>query len=186
MNIYSISLFLHIVGAVGFFVALSIEWTGLWQIRSAMTLEQVRRWMGILKNVRKVGFVSMLTAVVSGIYITVTVWRGEAWTIMSLGALIPVIALSQALTAPRMAAIGRALASENGALSKTFHSLANHSLLWISIQTRIAIALGIVLLKTTKPNLSGSLLIIGAAILLGFASTLPLLRRERVGEGWAS
>ena len=39
MNDYSIALFLHIVGALGFFVALGLEWTGLRQIRSAMTLE---------------------------------------------------------------------------------------------------------------------------------------------------
>ena len=41
MNDYSIALFLHIVGALGFFVALGLEWTGLGQIRSAMTLERV-------------------------------------------------------------------------------------------------------------------------------------------------
>ena len=51
MNDYSIALFLHIVGTLGFFLALGLEWTGLSQIRSAMTLEQVRSWMGILKNV---------------------------------------------------------------------------------------------------------------------------------------
>jgi len=41
MDDYAIALFLHIVGAVGFFVALGLEWTGLRQIRSAMTPEQV-------------------------------------------------------------------------------------------------------------------------------------------------
>ena len=49
MNDYSIALFLHIVGALGLFMALGLEWTGLWQIRSAMTTEQVRGWMGILR-----------------------------------------------------------------------------------------------------------------------------------------
>ena len=34
MNAYSIALFLHIVGALGFFVALGLEWTGLWQIEA--------------------------------------------------------------------------------------------------------------------------------------------------------
>ncbi len=29
MDDYSIALFLHIVGALGFFVALGLEWTGL-------------------------------------------------------------------------------------------------------------------------------------------------------------
>ena len=95
------------------------------------------------------------------------------------GALVLVIALSVALTAPRMAAIGRALAAEKAPLSQTFHSLANHPLLWISIQTRVAIALGIVFLKIAKPDWGGSLITIGIAIVLGAASVLPMLRRER-------
>jgi hypothetical protein len=180
MNNYSITLFVHIVGVVGFFVALGLEWTGLSQIRKAMTLEQVRAWMGILKNVRKVGFVSMLTTVVTGIYMMVTGWGGEPWLIVTVGSLVLVIALAQGITAPRMAAIGQALASEKGPLSKTFHSLANNPLLWISIQTRVAIALGIIFLKTVKPGWGGSLLIVGIAIVLGFASALYIPRRERV------
>jgi hypothetical protein len=182
MNAYSVALFLHIVGTVGFFVALGLEWTGLWQIRSATTPQQVRGWMGILKSVRKVGFASMLTTVISGFFMMATVWGSVAWVIVSLGALVLVIVFSVVLTGPRMAAIGRALATEKVPLSQTFHSLANHPLLWISIQTRVAIALGIVFLKTAKPDLGGSLLTIGVAIVLGLASALPVARQERAQE----
>jgi len=42
MNDYSIALFLHVVGALGFFVALGLEWTSLRQIRGAATSGQVR------------------------------------------------------------------------------------------------------------------------------------------------
>lgn len=185
MDYYSIALFLHVVGALGFFVALGLEWTGLWQIRSATTSEQVRAWMRISKSARRLGIASMLTILVSGFYMMATVWGGVAWIIVTLGALVLVIVLSVALTGPRMAAIGRALATEKGPVSKTFHSLANHPLLWISIQTRVAIALGIVFLKTVKPDLGGSLLTIGVAIVLGLASALPMPRRERAQEGSA-
>jgi hypothetical protein len=183
MDINSIALFLHIVGALGLFVALGLEWTGLSQIRKAMSLEQVRAWMGILRNVRNVGFVSMLTAVITGFYMMVTDVGPEPWVTVTIGSLVLVIVLAQVVTAPRMAAIGKALFTEKGPLSQTFHSLANQPLLSISIQTRVAIALGIVLLKTTKPDLIGSLLIIGVAIVLGIASTLYIPRRERVQEG---
>jgi hypothetical protein len=180
MNIYAIALFLHIVGALGIFVALGLEWTGLSQIRNAILPEQVRPWMGILKNVRKFGIASMLTAVITGFYMMVTVWGGEAWLYVTLGSLVLMIALAQVITAPRMAAIGQALVKEKGPLSRTFHSLANHPLLWISIQTRTAIALGIIFLKIAKPDLGGSLLTIGVAIVLGLASALYFPRREQV------
>ena len=179
MNNYSIALFLHIVGALGFFIALGLEWTGLSQIRSATTLEQVRGWMGILKNVRKFGFVSMLTTVVTGLYMLVAYWGGVAWIYVTLGSLVLVIAFAQVLTAPRMVAIGQAVAKEKGFLSQSFYNLANHPILWLSIQTRVAILLGMIFLKIAKPALGGSLLTIGVAIVLGLASGLPVARRER-------
>ena len=108
-----------------------------------------------------------------------------AWIIAAMGSLVLVIALAQVVTAPRMMAIGRALATEKVPLSQIFYSLANHPLLWISIQTRVAIALGIVFLKTAKPDLGGSLITIGVAIILGLASALPMPRRERTPAGLA-
>ena len=185
MNAYSIALYLHIVGALGIFVALGLEWTGLWQIRKAAAPQQVGSWMRILKSVRKFGFAAMLTTIITGFYMMLTAWGGEPWIIVSLGALVLIIVLMVALTGPRMAALGQALATEKAPLSQAFYSLANHPLLWISIQTRIAIALGIVFLKVAKPDFGGSLFTIGIAIVLGVASALPMPRRQRAQEGAA-
>src|SRR5262245_330420 len=185
MNSYSLALLFHIVGALGFFLALGLEWTGLWHLRSALLSQEVRTWMGLLKSARKGGFASMLAIVISGVYLMATAWGRVAWLIVTVGALVVVIVLSLALSGPRMAAIGRALATEHGAVSQTFHRIANHPLLWISIQTRVAITFGIVLLKTVRPDLSVSLLIIGVAIVLGLASALPMMSSERAYEGSA-
>ena len=179
MNSYSLALFFHIVGAMGFFLALGLEWTGLWQLRSARLSQEVQAWMGLLKSARKGGFASMLAVVISGVYLMATAWGRVAWLIVTVGSLVVVIVLALALSGPRLAAMGRALATEQGAVSHTFHRVANHPLLWISVQSRMAIALGIVLLKIVKPDVSGSLLIIGVAIVLGLASALPMPRRER-------
>jgi hypothetical protein len=180
MNGYSIALYFHIVGALGVFVALGLEWTGLTQLRSATAGEQVRSWMGILKNVRKVGFVSMLTTIITGIYLMVRVWGGVAWIIVTLGSLVLIIALAQALTAPRMAAVGQALVMKKGTITQEFYNRANNSLLSISIQTRVAIALSIVFLKIAKPDLIGSLLTVGVAIVLGIVSALYMPRRVQI------
>jgi hypothetical protein len=182
MNYYSIALFLHVVGALGFFVALGLEWTGLWQIRRATTSEQIRAWMGISNSARSLGIASMLAILISGFYMMATAWGSVAWIIVALGALVLLVVLTMALTGPRMAAIGGALTTEKGPVSHTLQNLANHPLLWISIQTRVAIALGIVFLMTVKPDLGGSLLTIGVATVLGLASALPMPRRERVQE----
>jgi ribose/xylose/arabinose/galactoside ABC-type transport system permease subunit len=115
----------------------------------------------------------------------VTEWGPVAWIIVTVGSLVLVIGLAQVVTAPRMAAIGQALATEKGPLSKSFHSLANHALLSISIQTRVAIALGIIFLKTLKPDWGGSLLTVGIAIVFGVASALYNPRGEQAREGLA-
>jgi len=185
MDAYSIVLFVHIVGVLGLFVALGLEWTGLRQIRNATVPEQVRSWMGVLKSTRGAGFASMLTTVITGIYMILADTGLVPWIYISILSLVLVILLSVVLTGPRMVAIGQALAMGKGTLSSTFYSSANHPLLLISIQTRIAIALGIVFLKITKPELAGSLLTIGVAIVLGIATSLHLPQHEQAHEGSA-
>jgi len=182
MNGFSIALFLHIVGALGVFVALGLEWTALRHIRSARLPEQVLPWMGMLKNTNKLGFPSMLTTIITGIYMVMNGVGWVPWILVVLGALVLMIVLSVVLTKPRMVAIGQALAVEKGPLSQTFHNLVNHPILWISIQTRVAIALGIVFLKVAEPTLGGSLLTIGVAIVLGVVSALLMLRPARAHE----
>ena len=182
MNGYSIALFLHIVGAFGFVVALGLEWTGLRYLHRAAHPEQIRTWMMTLATATRAGFVSMLAMVITGLYMMVTAWGGVPWLTVTLGALVLVIALSLALTRPRMMAIGKAMAAGSASPLQTVQHLADNSLLWLSIQTRIAIALGIVLLKVVKPDWGGSLLIIAVAIVLGVASALPLPRRTLVHE----
>jgi len=186
MDAYSIVLYVHIVGVLGLFVALGLEWTGLRQIRSAIVPEQVRAWMGVLKSTRGVSFASMLTTVITGTYMILADTGLVPWIYISILALLLVILLSVVLTGPRMVAIGQAMVMGKGTLSSNFRILTNHPLLWISIQTRIAIVLGIVFLKIAKPELAGSLLTIGVAIILGLATALHLPQPEQAHEGPAA
>ena len=183
MSEYSIALFLHIIGALGFFVVLGLEWIGLSQIRRTILPEEVHAILGMVKRTDRLGFVSMLTTVITGIYMLLTVWGYVAWILVVLGALILEIVLFVVLTRPQMVAMEQALTTEKRSISQTFRDLVNHPILWVSIQTRVAIILGIILLKFTKPDLGESLLTIGVAIVLGLASALPMSRRVRVQEG---
>ena len=186
MSNYSIALFLHIVGALGFFVVLGLEWIGLSQIRRARLAEEARAILGTVKSADRLGFVSMPTTIVTGIYMLLTVWGWVPWIIVMLGALVLEIMLFVVLAKPRMATIEQALAAETKFVSQTFHDLVNDPILWISIRTRVAIILGIVFLKITTPDLGGSLVTIGIAIVLGLASALPVLRHDRGQAGSAA
>ena len=183
MSNYAIALFLHIVGALGFFVVQGGEWIGLSQIRRARLPEEAHAILGTVKSADRLGGISILTTIITGVYMLLTVWGWVAWILVVLGALILEIVLFVVLAKPRMSAMEQALATEKGFVSKTFHDLVNDPILWISIYTRTAILLGIVFLKIAKPDLVGSLLTVGVAILLGLASALPMSRRVRVQAG---
>jgi MFS family permease len=186
MSNYSIALFLHIVGALGFFVVQGVEWSGLSQIRSIILPEEARAILELIKRTNRLGFISILTTVTTGIYMMLTVWRFVPWILVVLGSLILEIVIFVVLSGPRMAAIEQVLDTEERSVSKTFHTLVNHPILWISIHTRTAILLGIVFLKIAKPDLVGSLLTISIAIVLGLTLVFPVLRHERVQAGSAA
>jgi hypothetical protein len=182
MNIFSIALFLHIVGALGVSVALGLEWIGLFQIRRATVPEEIRAILGVVKSTTRMGFASMLATVITGFYMVLAGLGWAPWILVVIGALMLAMVIAKALTAPRMVSIARSLATERSPLSQTFQNLVNDPILWISIQTRVAIVLGIIFLKIAKPGLGGSLLTIGVAILLGIVSALIISRRARVSQ----
>jgi hypothetical protein len=161
-------------------VVLGLEWIGLSQIRSARLPEEARAILGTVKSADRLGVASMLTALLTGFYMMLTVWGGAPWLLVMLGSLVLEIVLFVAITVPRMKALERALSKEKGTISQTFHNLANHPLLWISVRTRVAIVLGFVFLKIVKPDLGWSLLAISIAISLGLASSLPVLPYKRM------
>jgi hypothetical protein len=184
MNAYSIALFLHIVGALGFFVSLGLEWTSLRHLRGATTTDQVREWMRVPAEMGRVGSIAMLTLLVAGFYMMAVAWHGAAWILVTLGAIV-LMMVAMVPTRRRMAAIGKTVSTERGAVSPTLSQLLHDTMLTISLQTRVAMALGIVFLMTTKPGWAGSLLTMVVAIVLGLVSALPISRRAQVQEGQA-
>jgi hypothetical protein len=182
MNLYSIALFLHIVGALGVFVSLALEWISLQQLQRLTTVEQVTEWFKGSGGGRWMGGISFLLILIPGFYMTATAWGGVMWISVALGALILLGALGGILTGPRMAAIKRGMATESGPISSDLYRLLHHPLLWVSVQARVAIALGIVFLMSVKPALVGSLITIGVALILGLAWSLATTGRGRQQE----
>jgi hypothetical protein len=182
MNIYSITLFLHILGALGFFSAFALEFTALRQIQHATLSDQARVWMRILTGTRKLVDLSGLTVLVSGIYMAVTTWRHVAWPGVALVSVVLLILLAAILTRPRTAALEKALTEEKGSLSENFRQLANHRLMELSLKTRMTTTLGIVFLMTVKPGLEGSLLAMAIAIVTGLAWSIYMPVRKQSQE----
>src|SRR5207247_10213446 len=54
MSLYAIAVFLHIVGALGLFAALGLEWATLLNLRRATAAGAAREWARVLASFRTV------------------------------------------------------------------------------------------------------------------------------------
>lgn len=173
MSFYSISLFLHIVGALGLFAALSLEWTGLLGLRRATTAGQARQWMRLMAVPRTIAGPSALIVLLAGIYLSIARWGVQAWIVVGLTTMVFIAVLGPALGGRRWAAIARSLPpGEEGSLGAAFGQRVRDAVLSLSISLRVALFVGIVFLMSTKPGIAGALAAIGVAALLGLAPAL--------------
>ena len=176
MSLYSIVVFVHVVAAFGLFVAMGLEWVVVARVRRVETAEQARDLLDLLEVIRSLSPASMGVLLLAGIYMAATVWGGVPWIVGAFVALLLLPPLG-ALTLWRLPRIAEQMAGERGPLSDARRRQLTDPLLTASIQTRTAIAVGIVFLMTNKPDAVGSAAAIATAVLLGFAVSWPELRR---------
>jgi hypothetical protein len=178
MNAYSIALFLHIVGALALFATFGLEGFALFSLRRAATAEQVRAWASVFGLLRRLWPASLGLLLLAGLYMTATTWGWQPWILTGLATmlLLPIVGARSGL---RLAAVGRALAGERGPLPAETRAQLSDPFLAASYHVRLAAALGIVFLMTVKPELLGSLVTIGVALIAGLTLALPAWRRAR-------
>ena len=173
MSAYSIVVFLHIVGALGIFAAIGLEWAGLSNLRRANDTAQVREWFRLLAAPRTVGGPSALLLLVSGIYLSATRWGPQGWILAGLGGMVFIAAVGGAVGGRRVAAIARALPAEGGPVPPMLRQRLDDPVLTVSLWARTALLFGIVFLMSVRPGWAGALAVMGIALLLGVAASRP-------------
>ena len=171
MTLYSVVLFVHVASAFGIAAALGLAAVTLSRLRRANTVGEARLWIEFAPGVPALAIVSLVFMLLSGIYMTAQVggWT-LAWPKVALGALILIGPLG-AVTGRRLRAIKIACAAVTPNESDIFAKLRDPFLVY-SMNMRIALVLGILLLMTAKPELRQSLGIIVSSIFLGLVSTV--------------
>jgi Predicted integral membrane protein (DUF2269) len=189
MSTYNIVLFLHVSGAIGYFIGIGTWLFILVGLRRAQRVEQVRAltnltgWLGPFLGI------SVLLILATGLYMALTAWSLQTgWIGVALISLVVIAPLSTALIEPRRRAIAR-LAGEapDGPLSQSLEQRTHDSILATALQTVAALLLGIVFLMTTKPSFIGALIVMVVALALGLASGLLVSSATRIrGQGVAA
>src|SRR5438093_13160836 len=98
VSVYSISLFLHILGALGLGAVLAMEWASLYNLRRATEAGQVREWIRLLGAPRFLGGPAALTILVTGIHMTATRWGPQGWIVVGLAGVVVIAVLGVAVS----------------------------------------------------------------------------------------
>jgi hypothetical protein len=179
MSLYTIALFLHVMGALGMFGALGIEWAAAGPLQRATDVAQARPLIRVLRSMRRVAGPSAVTLLVTGIYMVATTSAGrQPWIGLGLLGLVLLALLGGGVTGRRMAAIARDVdAASTKGDSPRFR--LEDPVLVVSLRLRTAVATGVVFLMTTKPAAGLALAVMGAAVAFGLAWSGPVLGRRR-------
>jgi len=177
MNFYSAMIFVHVVSAFGIFAVLCLEAVALIHLHRAATANEARGWADFLSGLPVWTLASFLFMLFSGIFM---IAEGVGWTTgwpkVALGALFLIGPLGAA-SGRRMRAIRTACAAEIPNEFDLWGKLRD-PLLKFSMNIRIAVVLGIVLLMTAKPELLEALAIVATSAVLGAVSTFLFWRRD--------
>lgn len=167
--IYSILLFLHIVGAIGIFASMAIEQAALFNLRRASMNSQARQWLALMRPVRRITGPSALTLLVTGIYMMVTNWHNQAWAGSGLIGMILIALVGAGVTGRRMKTIGPAVFSGDvgGPLAPVLRERFADPVLRLSAWVRLGLALGIVFNMSVKPATLGAVVVLIVATAAG-------------------
>lgn len=181
MSDYSIVKFLHVSGAIGYFVALGALLFGLAALRRARRVEHVRVLADLVRRLTPLFNISILLLLAAGLYMTFTVWNLQtSWIAVALVSLAIIVPIAAVTVQSRMRVIARlAREAPDGPLPPELLARTHDPVFLTTPQTAIALLLGIVFLMTNKPSLPVALLVMALALALGLASGVLVARSTR-------
>lgn len=170
---------LHILGAVGMFMALGVDLVALSALSTARTTDQARRALAAYRINAVIGPLSLLLILVPGIYMAITAWGPQPWISTSMLGVVLIIVVGATLSRRPLAALRGALQGEDRRLGSALEAQAQHPLLWTSFFVRALLAIGILALMSTKPEQPLALAMLIGAGALGVLVSLPFWSRTR-------
>lgn len=176
MSVYTLVLFLHVVGAIGFFMPLGVWLFGLVALRRVRQVEQVRGICRAIFLADPIAVGGILLLAAAGLYMAFTVWGiGTGWIAVAIGSFALMAPIGPLVVEPRLHAIeAAARAMPDGSVPAPLATKIGDPVLGTALQTLVALLLGIVFLMTTKPSLMAALLAMVIALLGGVVSGVPL------------
>lgn len=164
---YSVLVFLHIVGALGLFASIAVEQVSLAGLRRATTGAQAREWLGVIGGLGRVHGPVALLILGTGIYFAVTRWGQQAWIGLAILGMVVMAVLGAGVMGRRVRAIAMELGAVVGPIPEGVRQRLRDPVLRMSASVRVAIGLGIVFNMAVKPGAGGAFAVMGVAVGVG-------------------
>ena len=170
--IRSLVVFAHVVGVLGLFVGLGLEWLSLDGVRRSAARAEALRWVGVSIVVPRLSGLALAVILASGFYLGARFGvLGDGWMRASYAALVLMAIVSGPVARSPMRALRHA-GQTPGDDAASLRVAASSSILRLSLRIRIAFGLAVVYLMIGKPGAVDSLLVIALASVLTIATSL--------------
>lgn len=177
MSMYSVLVFLHIVGVLGLFASIAVEQVSLAGLRRASTGAQVREWLGVVRGLGRVHGPAGLLILGTGFYLAATRWGHQAWIGLAIVGMVVMAVLGAGVTGRRMRAIGVELSVGAGPIPEGVRRRLDDPVLRMSAMVRAALGLGIVFNMAVKPQAGVAVAVLIVALLIGAAGAMAARRK---------
>ncbi|HET9110919.1 MAG TPA: hypothetical protein VFN78_08860 [Ktedonobacterales bacterium] len=176
LNLYSLALFAHVIGAMGIFAGMGVWLFATWTLRRVERVELARLLAGLIRTSSNLVVASILILGVAGFYMAITVWGGQAtWIIVATINFVLLAPLGLLAIDPRMRAIAKATHDlPDGPLTDEIWARTHDPLVTTGLNIYITSLIGIVFIMTTKPTTSVAIIVAVGAAAFGVLVSLPL------------
>ena len=177
MNLYTFTLFLHVVGAVGVVAGFGTWLFGCAALWRAGRVETVREVAALMAWSGNVVVASIVLLGAAGIAMALMAWGGARtpWIDVATGGFLLLAPLGAFTIDPRVRAIAsQARKAPDGPLPAALARRARDPVMTAGLLFDLAALLGILYLMTTKPPLEMSIVAMLLAFALGLLAGVPL------------
>jgi hypothetical protein len=176
MTLYVAARALHIAGALGMFTALGVDLAGVTALARARTAGQVRHALDGYRVNAVLGPAALLLVLVPGIFMAAA-WAWQPWIRVAFFALLLIVVLGATVSRRKLGALGQIVKDDEQRIDPELRRRLQDPVLRGAFLLRALLTIGIVVLMTTKPGLTGSLLVLSAAVALTALLSMAFWRR---------
>jgi hypothetical protein len=184
MSLYSVVMFVHVLGLIAVFAGFAIQQRAGARLRIARRGDEAKPWADLLVDTRSMVPWGTLMLLLTGWYLAGGLWR-PPWVLAAVIAVIFMAAASGLLVWPGYLAIGRHVSESPGPLSSAAARAVRQPRTWAALSSANGAGLGTLWLMTAKPAaVEATLVVLFGATAGALAGLWLAVKARRVQEQW--